>query len=333
MFAPSRWKMSCGRIATWTYRSPAGALAAPASPSPASRMRTPSSIARGDGDRQRPVPRHGARPAAHAARVAHHAAHAAAGRAGALDQEEALLRAHLAVAAAGRAGVALRLLVGRAGAGAGVTRDAARHAQVDLGAGEGIDQVDLDLCAQVRAGAACGCRRARRPPMNSPNIWSKMSPRPPSWLNPAAAAAVLERRVAVAVVGGALLVVTQDLVGLADFLELRLGGLVARVAVRVVLHRLLAVCPLQVVGRGLARAFQQRVVILLCQFSSPSGKRAEGRHPRPGRGPEAPDPVHDSPQADFLCSSTSSNSASTTFSPALPAAAGGSAAGASDCAL
>ena len=49
---------------------------------------------------------------------------------------------------------------------------------VDLGAGEGLGQVDFDRLAQI--GAACGrAAAAAAPPMKSPNIWSKMSPRPP----------------------------------------------------------------------------------------------------------------------------------------------------------
>ena len=68
--------------------------------------------------------------------------------------------------------------------------------------------------------------------MKSPKMSSKMfdieaakSPVKPG------AAAVLEGGVAEAVIGGALLRVAQALVGLVDFLELDLGGLVAGVAV------------------------------------------------------------------------------------------------------
>ena len=45
--APSRWKISCARMPTCTYRSPGGAPCGPASPSPASRMRVPSSTPAG----------------------------------------------------------------------------------------------------------------------------------------------------------------------------------------------------------------------------------------------------------------------------------------------
>jgi hypothetical protein len=63
------------------------------------------------------------------------------------------------------------------------------------------------------------------------------------------------------VVGGALLRVLQDLVGLVDFLEPRLGAGVTRVLVRVVLHCKLPIGPLQV---GLSRALidAQNLVII-----------------------------------------------------------------------
>ena len=51
---------------------------------------------------------------------------------------------------------------------------------------------------------------------------------------------LLEGGMAEAVVGGALLRVREHLIGLVEFLELDLGVLVARVAVRMVLHGELA---------------------------------------------------------------------------------------------
>ena len=117
--------------------------------------------------------------------------------------------------------------------------DARRHPQRRLGAGEGLGQVDLDAVADVGAAARPRPPRRRPPPMKSPNIWSKMSPMPPPAKVEAAAgaaAALLEGGVAVAVVGGALLLVLQHVVGFVDLLELRLGLLVARIAVRVELH-------------------------------------------------------------------------------------------------
>ena len=87
--------------------------------------------------------------------------------------------------------------------------------------------------------------------MMSPNRSSKMSDidvAKPSFMP----AAVLESRMAVAVVGGALLAVGQMLVGLVEFLEPRFGLLVAGMAVGMALHRRLAESRLQLrVGGGL----------------------------------------------------------------------------------
>jgi hypothetical protein len=67
--------------------------------------------------------------------------------------------------------------------------------------------------------------------------------------------------VAEAVVGGALLLVLEDVVGLVDLLEPGLAVLVAGIAVRVPLHRELAIGGLEfAVGRG-ARHFEEFVVV------------------------------------------------------------------------
>ena len=234
----------------------------PASPSPARRMRVPSSTPAGIATCRRALALHRAGAVAdlHGLRITRPGA--AAGRAGALDQEEALLRAHLAGALAGGQVSAARALSSDPVPlqASQTTRVGTRS--VDLGAGEGLGQVDLDAPGGGRAGAGAACGAAARPPMKSPNIWSKMSPeaaaaeksKPPH--EPAAAAALLERGVAEAVVGGALLVVLQDVVGLVDFLELGLGLLVARVAVGVILHRELAIRLLQVVRARIPRHAQ-----------------------------------------------------------------------------
>ena len=82
-----------------------------------------------------------------------------------------------------------------------------------------------------------------------------------------AAAALLERRMAEAIVGAALLVVLQDVVGLVDFLEARLGLLVAGIAVGMELHRELAIRLLQVVRARIPRHAQGGVIILLGHLS------------------------------------------------------------------
>ncbi len=116
-------------------------------------MRVPSSTPGGIATCKRALALHRAGAMADLARIADHPALAAAGRAGALDQEKALLRAHLAGAAAGRAGVRRACLVLRPGAGARIARHARRHAQVHLGAGERLGQFDLHRLADVVAGA------------------------------------------------------------------------------------------------------------------------------------------------------------------------------------
>ena len=199
----------------------------------------------------------------------------------------------------------------------------------DLGAGEGLGQVDLDGLADVVAGAGAPAAPPRRPPMKSPNIWSKMSPRPPPAekskpaLNPPAAA-LLERRVAVAVVGGALLVVLQDVVGLVDFLELRLGLLVARIAVGV--DTAWRACDRPSSGpprpppaprpgwrSSPASPFQPFSAWRCQRRLAPAFDEARARHLMSCRPWTY--------QADFFFfSSTSSNSASTTLSSGLPPA-------------
>jgi len=59
--------------------------------------------------------------------------------------------------------------------------------------------------------------------------------------------------VTVTVVGRAFLRVGQDLVGFLGAFELFLGLFAVRVAVRVVLHRQLAICLAQLVVRGVFR--------------------------------------------------------------------------------
>src|SRR5699024_4772869 len=75
-----------------------------------------------------------------------------AGRAGALDREEALLGAHLAHAGAGGAALRLRAALG-AGALALAALDRARHGDRRLLAGIGVFQRDGEVVAQIGAAA------------------------------------------------------------------------------------------------------------------------------------------------------------------------------------
>ena len=67
--------------------------------------------------------------------------------------------------------------------------------------------------------------------------------------------------VAELIIGGTLLVILQDVVRLADFLELTLSVRIPGVAVRVILHRQLAIGALNDLGRRLAVDAQHFVVV------------------------------------------------------------------------
>ncbi len=76
-------------------------------------------------------------------------------------------------------------------------------------------------------------------------------------------AAALEGGMTEAVVGRALLLVLEDVVGFVDLFELVLAGRVARIAVRMILHSELAVGLLEGLGIGIAADPEQFVKILL----------------------------------------------------------------------
>ena len=57
----------------------------------------------------------------------------------------------------------------------------------------------------------------------------------------AAAAALLKGGMAKSVIGGALLIILEDVISFADFLEFLFGALVTRVSIRVMLHRQFAI--------------------------------------------------------------------------------------------
>ena len=101
---------------------------------------------------------HLAAPRAGLARFSDHAPLAAAGRAGGADGEKAALAQHLPLAAAGRAGLDV---LGGLGAGALAVRADRRALQLDLPfhAAGGLDELQVDLVAQVRA-AVPGLARA-----------------------------------------------------------------------------------------------------------------------------------------------------------------------------
>ena len=136
---------------------------------------------------------------------------------------------------------------------------------------ERVLERDLEIVAQVaaagraRLGAPSGAHRAEHLLEYIGESARKAAAEPEI---AGTATAVLKRGVAVPVIGGALLIVLQDVIGLVDFLEFLLGRLVARIAVRVMRHGQLAVGPLQLVGIGRFRYTEYFVKVPLCHFST-----------------------------------------------------------------
>jgi hypothetical protein len=148
-----------------------------------------------------------------------------------------------------------------------------RHPDIGLLALEGLFQGDLEIVSEVAA-AALALAAALAAHELAEHLVEDVGEAAGIGEAEAAGAgrvAVLEGGVAEAVVGGALLVVLQNVIGLAQLLELRLGRLVARVAVGVVLHGQLAIGLLQLLGAGAALDAQELIKIRLshrCHRSS-----------------------------------------------------------------
>src|SRR5690606_8220408 len=153
-------------------------------------------------------------------------------------REEALLHADLADAATGTAGDRRGALLGT-GAVTGLAAHQGRHADGHGGAAHRFLEIQLQGVAQVvatlRAAARAAATTAEEVAENVAEDVREVG------TAGEAAGATAHRRihasVAVLVVGRPLGCVGEHLVGLVDLLEFLLGGLVVRVAVRVVLHR------------------------------------------------------------------------------------------------
>src|SRR4029077_14800711 len=196
--------------------------------------------ARRNVDRQSALARHPAGARARCARAVDRLAAALAIRAGALQREEALGMADFAVAAAHLTGFRLGAGLG-AGARAGLARHRRRNADLRRLARIGVVERDFHVVAQI--GAALASAAAAAPAAHAEQVVENIGKRGGEFgteAGRAAAPAVLERGMAEAVVGRALVRILEDLVGFVDFLEAMLGVLVARMAIRVALHRLLA---------------------------------------------------------------------------------------------
>ena len=224
-------------------------------------MRVPSSTPGGmltDSVRSRvvrPEPLHGR------TRILDHLAAALADRTGALQREEAALGvADAAVAVAVLAGLRLGAGLG-AGAGAGFAGHRGRQPHLRVLAGEGLLQRDLHVEAQVRAALAARAALARA--AHAENAFEDVGEGRAEIVAEAvraAAHALLEGGMAEAVIGGALVAVFQDVIGLVDFLELGFAILVAGIAVGMKLHRELAIRDLHV-GFGRSSLDAQHFVV------------------------------------------------------------------------
>src|SRR5206468_3334703 len=151
--------------------------------------------------------------------------------AGALEREEALGLADAAGAAAVRTGLRLGAGLG-AGAGAGLARHRGRDAHLRGFAGERLFQADLHVVAQI--GAALGAIAAPAPAGHAENALEDVGEggaETGAEIVRAAAHALLEGGMAEAVIGGTLVGVFEDLVGLVDLLEALLARRVPGIAV------------------------------------------------------------------------------------------------------
>src|ERR1700712_5425922 len=173
----------------------------------------------GNVDRQRAIARHPSRTRAARAGILDHLAAALTGRAGALQREEALGLADPAGAAAHRTGLRLGAGLG-AGARTGFAGDRDRNLDLRGLALEGFLQRDFHVVAQVGAALATA---AAAPALagHAEQVFENIRKRRGEAgveAGSAGAHSLLERGMAVAVIGGALVAVFQDLVGLVDFL-------------------------------------------------------------------------------------------------------------------
>jgi len=162
--------------------------------------------------------------------------------AGLLDGEKSLLHAHLALAVAGGAGLGLgaglrpRAVAGRACIHGG-------NADLGLGAVRRRLQRDLEVVAQIGAAVDVRAAAARLAEDVAEDVAEGIG----KVREPGAVGAGCRRRIdarmAVTVVGGALVGIGEHLVGFLRFLEFVLCAfaLVLRIAVRMVLHREFAV--------------------------------------------------------------------------------------------
>ena len=254
-------------------------------------MRWPSSMPCGIADFERLVLLDATGAAAGGAGIGDHLAGAAAGRAGLLDREESLRHAHVAGAGAGAAGLCTGARLG-ARTAAGLAAVPARHADLGREALGRLLERDLHAVAQVGAAIHRIASAARAAAEDVAEDVAERIGKAAEALGPAAAESartLAEPGVTEAVVGRALAGVGQHFVGFLRFLELLFGylGVAVRVAVRVMLHRELAIGLGDVLfGRVLRHAEDFVVIALRHGLPIPSCSSSLPRiHPlRPARG-------------------------------------------------
>ncbi|ELA00912.1 NAD-specific glutamate dehydrogenase [Cupriavidus sp. HMR-1] len=195
-------------------------------------------------------------------------------RAGLLHREKALRHTHLAHAVTGRAGFNRRTRLG-AIAVAVFAIVPVRHADLRLVAMRGLLQRDLHAVAQV--GATVGLRAAATASAAgclAEDVAEDIAERfrEATAAKPAAAESTghvrVHASVAVLIVSRLLLGVGEHLVGLLDLLEFLLGFLVIRIAVRMVLHRELAISLLDLVVARVLAYPEHFVVVTFCHGGS-----------------------------------------------------------------
>ena len=151
-----------------------------------------------------------------------------------------------------------------------------------FGAGEGFFERQFQVVAQVGAARGVGALAARVHELAEDideNVGERPKPCDPPPNGCPAAAAVLEGGLAEAVVGGALLRILQDLIGLADRLEMRFLVGAAAMAVGMAFHRDLAIRRLDRRRVGAAIDAEQAVIISV-RHDAP---RNPSPQPKPGR--------------------------------------------------
>lgn len=180
-------------------------------------------------------------------------------RAALLHRKDAALDAHLATSVTGTAH--LHLAVFRPAAVAGIAFDQGRNLDASLDAGNGFFQIQFqhvtDVGATSRSARTGGATAENIAEDIAKDISHVRATRPTA----TTAHAVLERSVAMRIVGAALVAVRQHFIGFLALLEHRLGSSVARIAVRMVLHRTAPIRLLQLLVAGATGHAQHFVVI------------------------------------------------------------------------